>query len=88
MHITDVFKIVNVFKVYEESFLGGPNETTWPQYEGDTLCHNDNMGRKKKGLQNSSQIRTEWTTLKRKKEGVVFVAKSVICSENVQGDVD
>ncbi|XP_050918592.1 uncharacterized protein LOC127136029 [Lathyrus oleraceus] len=30
VHIADVFKVVNVFKVYEESFLGIPTETSWP----------------------------------------------------------
>lgn len=30
VHIADVFKVVNVFKVYEESFLEVPIETTWP----------------------------------------------------------
>ncbi|XP_050897911.1 uncharacterized protein LOC127104800 [Lathyrus oleraceus] len=30
VHIADVFKVVNVFKVYEESFIGIPTETSWP----------------------------------------------------------
>lgn len=30
IHIPDVFKILNVFKVYKESFLGLPHEENWP----------------------------------------------------------
>lgn len=78
VHIADVLKVANVFKVYEESFLGVPTETTWPQYEGDTLCHNDNMRRKKKGHPNSSRIRIEMNNVEKEKRGVVFVAKSTI----------
>ncbi|XP_050888797.1 uncharacterized protein LOC127093954 [Lathyrus oleraceus] len=67
MHIADVFKVVNVFKVYEESFLGILTETTRPQYEGDTLCHNESMRRKKKGRLNSCRIRTEMDNVKKEK---------------------
>ncbi|XP_050917824.1 uncharacterized protein LOC127135051 [Lathyrus oleraceus] len=67
VHITDVFKVVNVFKVYEESFLGIPTETSWPQYEGDTLCHNDRMQRNKKGRPNSCRIRTEMDNVEKEK---------------------
>ncbi|XP_050885972.1 uncharacterized protein LOC127091390 [Lathyrus oleraceus] len=67
VHIADVFKVVNVFKVYEESFLGIPTETSWPQYEGDTLCHNDRMRRNKKGRPNSCRIRTEMDNAEKEK---------------------
>ncbi|CAK8542765.1 unnamed protein product [Lathyrus sativus] len=68
MHIVDVFKVVNVIKVYEESFLRVPIETTWPQYEGDTLCHNDNIQRKNKGRPNSSRIRAEMDNIEKEKK--------------------
>lgn len=67
VHIADVFKVVNIFKVYEESFLGIPTKTTWPQYEGDTLFHNESMRRKKKGRPNSCRIRTKIENIRIKK---------------------
>ncbi|CAL5184937.1 unnamed protein product [Lathyrus oleraceus] len=56
VHIADVFKVVNVFKVYEETFLGILTETTWQQYEGGTFFHNESMRRKKKGRPNNCRI--------------------------------
>ncbi|CAK8577818.1 unnamed protein product [Lathyrus sativus] len=60
IHISNVFKILNVFKVYKESFLGLPHKENWPRYEGFTLCHDESMKRKKKkGRLTSTWIRTE-----------------------------
>ncbi|XP_058774340.1 uncharacterized protein LOC131648590 [Vicia villosa] len=67
VHIADVFKVVNVFKVYEESFIGVGTEADWPRYEGDTLCHNDAMRRRKKGRPNSTRIRTEMDDYEKEK---------------------
>lgn len=67
IHIPDVFKILNVFKVYKESFLGLPHEENWPQYEGFTLCHDDSMRRRKKGRPNSTRIRTEMDDVEKEK---------------------
>ncbi|CAK8536865.1 unnamed protein product [Lathyrus sativus] len=57
IHILEVFIILNVFKVYKESFLRLPHEENWPKYEGFTLCHDDSMRRNKKGPPTSSRIR-------------------------------
>ncbi|CAK8575919.1 unnamed protein product [Lathyrus sativus] len=59
IHIPEVFTVLNVFKVYKESFLGLPHEENWPKYEGFTLYHDDSMRRNKKGRPTSSRIRTE-----------------------------
>ncbi|CAK8571549.1 unnamed protein product [Lathyrus sativus] len=59
IHIPEVFKVLSVFKVYQESFLGLPHEDNWPKYEGFTLCHDDSMRRNKKGRPHSTRIRTE-----------------------------
>ncbi|KAI5425822.1 hypothetical protein KIW84_031589 [Lathyrus oleraceus] len=74
VHIVDVFKVVNIFKVYEDSFHGVPTETTWPQYEGDTFFHNDSMRRKKKGRSNSSRIRTEMDNVEKEKNEVWYLS--------------
>ncbi|CAK8542811.1 unnamed protein product [Lathyrus sativus] len=58
IHIPEVFTVLNVFKVYKESFLGLPYEENWSKYEGFTLCHDDSMRRNKKGRPTSSRIRT------------------------------
>ncbi|XP_050897043.1 uncharacterized protein LOC127103845 [Lathyrus oleraceus] len=67
IHILDVFKILNVFKVYKESFLGLLHEENWPQYEGFILCHDDSMRRRKKGRPNSTTIRTEMNDVEKEK---------------------
>ncbi|XP_050909751.1 uncharacterized protein LOC127123590 [Lathyrus oleraceus] len=67
IHIPYVFKILNVFKVYKESFLGLPHEENWPQYERFTLCHGDSMRRRKKGRPNSTRIRTEMDDVEKEK---------------------
>ncbi|CAK8534765.1 unnamed protein product [Lathyrus sativus] len=67
MHIPDVFKILSVFKVYRESFLGLPHHENWPTYEGFTLCHDETMRRNKKRRPNSTRIRTEMDDLEKEK---------------------
>ncbi|CAK8539708.1 unnamed protein product [Lathyrus sativus] len=67
MHIPDVFKVLNVFKVYSESFLGLSHQQNWPTYEGFTLCHDETMRRNKKGRPNSTRIRTEMDDLEKEK---------------------
>ncbi|XP_073226869.1 uncharacterized protein [Cicer arietinum] len=57
--ISDVYKVVNVFNIYKEEFPPIPNEGYWPTYEGETLYHNPQMRRNKKGRPNSTRIRTE-----------------------------
>lgn len=57
--ISDVYKVVNVFNIYKEEFPPIPNEGYWPTYEGETLYHNPQMRRIKKGRPNSTRIRTE-----------------------------
>lgn len=59
--------VVSVFKVYEENFLGVLDEVIWPQYEGDTLCHNETMQRKKKGRTKITHIRTEMDNIEKEK---------------------
>ncbi|CAK8576875.1 unnamed protein product [Lathyrus sativus] len=58
IQIPEVFTVLNVFKVYNKSFLGLPHEENWPKYEGFTLCHDDSMKRNKKGHTTSGRIRT------------------------------
>ncbi|CAK8578221.1 unnamed protein product [Lathyrus sativus] len=67
IHIPEVFTILNVFKIYKESFLGLPHEENWPKYEGFTLCHDDSMRRNKKGRPKSSRIRTEMDDVEKEK---------------------
>ncbi|CAK8540208.1 unnamed protein product [Lathyrus sativus] len=75
IHIPEVFTILNVFKVYKESFLGLPHEENWPKYEGFTLCHDDSMRRNKKGRPTSSRIRTEMDNAEKEKR------RCEICTE-------
>ncbi|CAK8539746.1 unnamed protein product [Lathyrus sativus] len=67
IHIPEVFIVLNIFKVYKESFSGLPHEENWPKYEGFTLCHDDSMRRNKKGRPTSSRIRTEMENAEKEK---------------------
>ncbi|CAK8579100.1 unnamed protein product [Lathyrus sativus] len=67
IHIPKVFAVLNVFKVYKESFLELPHEENWSKYEGFTLCHDDSMRRNKKGRPISSRIRTEMEDAEKEK---------------------
>ncbi|CAK8538990.1 unnamed protein product [Lathyrus sativus] len=67
MHIPNVFKVLSVFKVYSESFLGLPHHQSWPTYEGFTLFHDETMRRNKKGRPNSTRIKTEMDDLEKEK---------------------
>ncbi|CAK8576976.1 unnamed protein product [Lathyrus sativus] len=75
IHISEVFTVLNVFKVYKESFLELPHEENWPKYEGFTLCHDDCMRRKKRDVQPIVELELRWTMLKRKREGAGFAEK-------------
>lgn len=63
--IPDLYRVINVFKVYIQSFLGVPQEDSWPPYLGDTLMHDERMRRNKKGRPNSTRIRTEMDTVEK-----------------------
>ncbi|CAK8577648.1 unnamed protein product [Lathyrus sativus] len=67
IHILEVFTVLNVFKVYKESFLGQPHEENWPKYEGFTFCHDDSMRRNKKRRPTSSRIRIETDDVEKEK---------------------
>ncbi|CAK8531310.1 unnamed protein product [Lathyrus sativus] len=67
MHIPDVFKVLSVFKVYSESFLGLPHHQNWPTYEGFTLCYDETMRRNKKGCPNSTRTKIEMDDLEKEK---------------------
>ncbi|CAK8543282.1 unnamed protein product [Lathyrus sativus] len=67
MHIPDIFKVLSVFKVYSESFLGLSHQQNWPTYEGFTLCHGETMGKNKKGRPNSTRITTEMDDFEKEK---------------------
>src|SRR3954466_8630762 len=63
MFIPPVFRVRNIFKVYEQSFIGVPKEHQWTPYNGDILLHNERMRRNKKGRPNNTRIRTEMDTV-------------------------
>ncbi|CAK8563957.1 unnamed protein product [Lathyrus sativus] len=67
MHIPEVFKVLSVFKVYSESFLGLPHQQNWPIYEGFTLCHDETMRRNKEGRPNSTRITIEMDDFEKEK---------------------
>ncbi|XP_058742056.1 uncharacterized protein LOC131614500 [Vicia villosa] len=67
MFIPPVFRVRNIFKVYEQSFIGVPKEDQWTPYQGDILLHNERMRRNKKGRPNSTRIRTEMDTVEKVK---------------------
>ncbi|XP_050884761.1 uncharacterized protein LOC127087884 [Lathyrus oleraceus] len=58
-HLSDVYKVITVMNVYNESFYAIAMEERWPQYQGDIVSHNDEMRRKKKGRPNNTRIRIE-----------------------------
>ncbi|XP_058733593.1 uncharacterized protein LOC131605228 [Vicia villosa] len=67
MFIPPIFRVQNIFKVYEQSFIGVPKEDQWTPYQGDILLHNERMRRNKKGRPNSTRIRTEMDTVEKVK---------------------
>ena len=81
--IPDLYRVINVFKVYIQSFLGVPQEDSWPPYLGDTLMHDERMRRNKKGRPNSTRIRTEMDTVEKIKDDAVSV-NNLICGKNVR----
>ncbi|CAK8572656.1 unnamed protein product [Lathyrus sativus] len=68
LQLSEIYKVVNLFGIYNNNFLVVASDDYWPTYRGDTIYHNKNMRRNKKGpspppppLQ-STQIRTEMDT--------------------------
>ncbi|CAK8564130.1 unnamed protein product [Lathyrus sativus] len=62
LQLSEVYKVVNLFGISNNSFLVVTSEDYWSTYHGDTIYHNENMRRNKKGRSKSTQIRTEMDT--------------------------
>lgn len=62
MHLSDVYKVVNIFNVYNNSFPVVELEDYWSAYQGEIIWHNENMRQKKKDLPNNTRIKTEMDT--------------------------
>lgn len=67
LHLSDVYKFVNLFGIYNKSFLVVASEEYWPIYQGDVIFHNENMRMKKKGCLTSTHIRIEMDTVEKMK---------------------
>lgn len=59
LHLFVVYKVVNSFGVYNNSFPVGEKYKYWPTYQGDVIWHNENMRRKKRDRPNNMRIRTK-----------------------------
>ncbi|CAK8571481.1 unnamed protein product [Lathyrus sativus] len=62
LQLSEVYKVVNLFGIYSSSFPVVASEDYWPTYHGDTIYHNENMRRNKKGRPKSTRITTEMDT--------------------------
>ncbi|CAK8542864.1 unnamed protein product [Lathyrus sativus] len=62
LQLSEVYKVVNLFSIYSNSFPVVASEDYWPTYHGDTIYHNENMRRNKKGSPKSTRITTEMDT--------------------------
>ncbi|CAK8539064.1 unnamed protein product [Lathyrus sativus] len=56
---SNVYKVANLFGVYNTSFSVLSYSEYWPVYEGDQIFHNPRMRRNKKGCPMSTRIRTK-----------------------------
>ncbi|CAK8576844.1 unnamed protein product [Lathyrus sativus] len=59
LQLSKVYKVMNLLGIYNNSFLVVASEDYWPTYHGDTIYHNENTRRNKKGRPKSKRIRTE-----------------------------
>ncbi|CAK8538229.1 unnamed protein product [Lathyrus sativus] len=57
--LSDVYRVTNLFGVYNASFPVMSCDEYWPVYEGDQICHNPRMWRNKKGRPVNTRITTE-----------------------------
>lgn len=62
VHLSNVYKVVNLFGVYRKHFPVLPYEEYWPIYEGDQNFHNSRMRRIKKCRPKNTHSRTEMDT--------------------------
>ncbi|CAK8561297.1 unnamed protein product [Lathyrus sativus] len=62
LQLSEVYKVVNLFGIYSNSFPVVASKEYWPTYHGDTIYHNENMRRNKKGCPKSTRITTEMDT--------------------------
>jgi hypothetical protein len=54
VYISDVYKVANVFRIYDKSFSVVQNKGYWPEYQGDKLWANPEMRRIEKGRPKSA----------------------------------
>ena len=79
-----VYKLDNIFRVYQKEFEVVPCEDYWPSYEGYNVCHDPEMRRHPHGRPKSSRIRNEMDMREiGKLNGVDFVGVKVIVVELV-----
>lgn len=57
LHLSDVYKFLNLFGVFNNSFPIVASEEYWSTYQGDVIFHDENMRRKKNDRLN---IRNEY----------------------------
>ncbi|CAK8533553.1 unnamed protein product [Lathyrus sativus] len=62
LQLSEVYKIMNLFCIYNNSFPVVASEDYWPTYHGDTIYHDENTRKNKKGRPKSTRIRTEMDT--------------------------
>ncbi|CAK8537208.1 unnamed protein product [Lathyrus sativus] len=62
LQLSEVYKVVNLFGIYNNSFPVVASEDYLLTYHGDTIYHNKNTKRNKKGRPKSTRIKTEMDT--------------------------
>lgn len=62
LHLSDIYKVVNLFGVYNNNFPMVFSEEYRPTYQGGVIYHNKNMRRNKKGCPTNTRIKTEMDT--------------------------
>lgn len=59
-HLSDVYKVVNIFNIYNNSFLVVALEDYWLAYQGDIIWHNENMRWKKRVAPKAHELEQKW----------------------------
>lgn len=62
LQLSDIYKVVNLFGIYNNSFRMVVSEDYSTTYQGDTIYHNEKMRTNKIGRPKSTRIRTEMDT--------------------------
>ncbi|CAK8572232.1 unnamed protein product [Lathyrus sativus] len=65
LQLSEVYKVMNLFGIYNNNFPVVASEDYWSTYHGDTIYHNENMRRNKKAIPKARELKLKWIQLKK-----------------------